>query len=256
MVKQYVYALAAPKKFFFSTGRYLPFIGFTASVALLVGVLWGLFFAPADYQQGDAFRIIYLHVPAAFLSMALYTGMGFLACLLLIWRIKIAGVLLPIVAQCGASMAILALVTGSIWGKPMWGTWWIWDARLTSELLLCMLYIAILAIYYAVSHREQSEKMIAIIILVGMIDLPIIHYSVYWWNTLHQGATLSLLAKPQIAPAMLYPLGCTLIGFSLFCGWIILSKARYEVLWRERRQQWVKLYVKSQSGYISQKEMR
>lgn len=250
MVKQYFYALAAPKNFFFTTGRYLPCVGFIAAFALLVGVFWGLFFAPSDYQQGDAFRIIYLHVPAAFLSMALYTGMGFLACLLLIWRIKIAGMLLPIIAQCGASMAALALITGSIWGKPMWGTWWIWDARLTSELLLCMLYIAILAIYHAVSNREQSEKVIAIISLVGMIDLPIIHYSVYWWNTLHQGATLSLLAKPQIDPAMLYPLCCTLVGFSFFCGWVILSKARYEVLWRERRQQWVSAYVKSQSLYI------
>lgn len=251
MIKQYLYSLAAPKHFFSTTGRCLPYIGAIAFTALLVGFLWGLFFAPADYQQGDAFRIIYIHVPAAFLSMSLYALMSVLACLLLIWRIKIAGVLLPIVAQCGVSMAALALITGSIWGKPMWGTWWIWDARLTSELLLGMLYIAILAIYHAVANREQSERIIAIISLVGMIDLPIIHYSVYWWNTLHQGATLSLLEKPKIAPAMLYPLCCTLVGFSFFCAWVVLYQARFEVLWRERRQQWVMTYAKQVVNHMN-----
>ena len=123
---------------------------------MVVGVIWGLVFTPPDYQQGDAFRIIYVHVPSAFLSMALYAWMGFLAVLLLVWRIKIAGLLISLVAQLGACMAFLALVTGSIWGKPMWGTWWVWDARLTSELVLLLVYAAILATHQSVKNKEDA----------------------------------------------------------------------------------------------------
>ncbi len=131
----------------------------SALFVIITGIIWGLVFAPPDYQQGDAFRIIYIHVPAAFLSMALYAWMGFLALLLLIWRIKLAGMLLTIGAQLGASMAFLALITGSIWGKPMWGTWWVWDARLTSELILLFLYAAILATSQAYQNKEQETEL-------------------------------------------------------------------------------------------------
>ena len=239
MLPQFIYHLAAPKHFYYRAHSYLFALGLAAFLFIGVGMLWGLFGVPADYQQGDAFRIIYIHVPAAFLSLSLYAGMAFLAALLLIWRIKLAGLLLVNVAQLGATMALIALVTGSIWGKPMWGTWWIWDARLTSELILLLLYLAILATEYAFSNPEQGEKVIAILTLVGLIDLPIIHYSVVWWNTLHQGATLSLFAKPKIASVMLYPLLCTLVGFALFALWVILHKACNTILLRERRQRWV-----------------
>lgn len=238
-----LYQLASPKMFYQLSGRWVPWIAVAALFTLVAGMLWGLVFAPPDYQQGDAFRIIYLHVPTAFLSMALYAWMGFLALLLLIWRIKIAGVILSMCAQLGACMAFLALVTGSIWGKPMWGTWWVWDARLTSELILLFLYGAILATSNAYQNKEQGDKIIAILTLVGLVDLPVIHYSVYWWNTLHQGATLSVLAKPKIDSSMLYPLLLTLIGFSLYCLLAILLKARNELLLRERRQSWVKALV-------------
>ena len=238
-----LYQLASPKTFYQLSGRWTPWIAFGALVILTAGIVWGLVFAPADYQQGDAFRIIYVHVPSAFLSMAIYGWMGFLAILLLIWRIKIAGVLLTICAQLGASMAFLALVTGSIWGKPMWGTWWVWDARLTSELILLFLYGAILATANAYQNKEQGDKVVAILTLVGLVDLPIIHYSVYWWNTLHQGSTLSVFAKPKIHSSMLYPLLMTLIGLSLYCLLVILLKTRNELLMRERRQIWVKVLV-------------
>lgn len=237
---KFLYQMSSPKAFYRLSGPWTRWLGFAALAFLSLGIFWGLFFAPADYQQGDAFRIIYVHVPTAFLSMALYAWMGFLAILLLIWRLKMAGLVLGITAQLGASMAFLALVTGSIWGKPMWGTWWIWDARLTSELILLFLYLAILATKNAFQNEEQGDKAIAILTLVGLIDLPIIHYSVYWWNTLHQGATLSVFAKPKIDVSMLYPLLLTLLGFALYCFWVILHKTRLEVLKREYRQDWVR----------------
>lgn len=240
---QLLYQMASPKAFYQLSGRCIPWLAASTLLVLFVGILWGLFLAPADYQQGDAFRIIYVHVPTAFLSMALFAWMGFLALLLLVWRIKMAGVILSICAELGASMAFLALVTGSIWGKPMWGTWWVWDARLTSELILLFLYSAILATGYAYQNKEQGDKMMAILTLVGLADLPVIHYSVYWWSTLHQGATLSLLSKPKIALSMLYPLLLTLIGFSLFCLLSIILKARNALLLRERRQRWVKSLI-------------
>lgn len=234
------YQMASPKAFYDRSERWIPWLATGAFITLFVGIFWSLVLAPPDYQQGDAFRIIYVHVPAAFLSMALYTWMGFLGLLLLVWRIKMAGLVLSICAELGACMAFLALVTGSIWGKPMWGTWWVWDARLTSELILLFLYGAIIATSQAYQNKEQGDKMIAILTLVGLADLPVIHYSVYWWNTLHQGATLSVLSKPKIAPAMLYPLLLMLLGFSLYSFLAILLKSRHELLFRERRQRWVK----------------
>jgi heme exporter protein C len=237
---KFLYQMASPRSFFRMTQSWLPWLGSGAFIFLLAGIVWGLVFAPPDYQQGDAFRIIYVHVPAAFMSMALYAAMAFCAVLLLVWRIKLAGLMLTLLAEAGACMALLALITGSIWGKPMWGTWWVWDARLTSELILLLLYAAILTTSSAFSNREQSDKLVAILTLVGLVDLPVIHYSVYWWNTLHQGSTLSVFAKPKIAAPMLYPLLLTLTGFALYCLWVVLYKAGNEVLLREKKQHWVR----------------
>jgi heme exporter protein C len=244
---KFLYQLASPKSFYQFTGAVIPVMSVICVLVLAVGFIWGLVFAPADYQQGDAFRIIYVHVPCAFLSMALYAFMGFLALLLLVWRIKLAGVMLRICAQTGACMTGLALLTGSIWGKPMWGAWWVWDARLTSELILLFLYGAILATAGAYQNKEQGDKIVAILALVGLVDLPIIHYSVTWWNTLHQGVTLSVFSKPKIDSSMLYPLLLTLVGFSLYAMVVILLRARDEVLLRERRKQWVQVVIENQS---------
>lgn len=241
-----LYQFASPKSYYRLSGRIIPWLACIALALLLMGMIWGLVFAPPDYQQGDAFRIIYIHVPCAFLSMGLYAFMGFLSILLLVWRIKLAGIMLHVVAEVGATMAFLALITGSIWGKPMWGAWWVWDARLTSELILLLLYSSILATAYAFQNKDQGEKVVAILCLVGLVDLPIIHYSVYWWNTLHQGATLSVFSKPKIEHHMLYPLLLTLFGFAFYCSVIIISKARSELLWRERRQKWVKQLIDGQ----------
>ncbi|MFY7698279.1 MAG: heme ABC transporter permease CcmC [Legionella sp.] len=243
---KYLYQFASPKFFYRFAGNFVPVIAMLTLLTLLVGLIWGLVFAPADYQQGDAFRIIYIHVPCAFLSMAIYAWMGFLALLLLIWQIKMAGLLLVTSAELGACMAFLALCTGSIWGKPMWGTWWVWDARLTSELILFFLYAAIIATANSYKDKNQGDKLVAILSLVGLVDLPIIHYSVYWWNTLHQGATLSLVSKPKIHSSMLYPLLVMLAAFSLYSLLIILLKARSELLRRERHQSWVHTLIEKE----------
>jgi heme exporter protein C len=232
--------IAAPKRFYEVTARWHVWLGLAMIVCLAVGVIWGLFFAPEDYQQGDAFRLIYVHVPCAIWSMALYFAMGICAIVLLVWRIKLAGLLLVMTAQIGAWLAFLALVTGSLWGKPMWGTWWVWDARLTSELILLFLYLGILAIAYAYQNTERADRMAAILTLVGLVDLPIIHYSVNWWSTLHQGSTLFQFSRPKIHASMLYPLLMVLIGVGLYCIWLILYKTRSELLWREHRQLWVR----------------
>jgi len=237
---KFLYQLASPKNFYRFTQRVQPWVAALALFGLGLGLTWGLVFAPADFQQGEAYRIMYVHVPCAFLSLALYAWMGFLAVLLLVWRIKIAGILLNVVAEFGACMAFLALATGSIWGKPMWGAWWVWDARLTSELILLLLYLAVLITGQLAKQRAEGDRLTAILALVGLVDLPVIHYSVYWWNTLHQGASLRLFAKPTIHSSMLYPLLLSLLGLISFCAWGILYKAGYEVLLRERRQTWVK----------------
>lgn len=239
----WLYQLASPRSFYKMTVSWPKKLGFLAFLFLSIGLIWGLVFAPLDYQQGDAFRIIYIHVPAAFMSMALYAYMGFLALLLLVWRIKMAGLMIGLVSQIGASMTLIALVTGGLWGKPMWGTWWVWDARLTSELILLLLYLAILATKSSFKNKEQGDKLIAILALVGLVDLPIIHYSVYWWNSLHQGSTLTVFAKPKIALTMLYPLLLSLLGFAFYSAWVLIKNARLEVLQRDYRQNWVKKMI-------------
>lgn len=236
----FLYQLASPQRFYERAQRLNPWFAVLAAVCLSVGLVWGLFFAPPDYQQGDTFRILYVHVPCAFLSMSLYALMGFLSVLLIVWRIKLAGMLICIVAEVGAMITLLALLTGCIWGKPMWGAYWVWDARLTSELILFFLFAAILATHAVYDDQEQGDRLVALLTLVGLVDLPIIHYSVYWWNTLHQGATLSLFSKPKIHVSMLPPLLLVLVGLASFCAFLILYHARQVVLVRERRQHWVR----------------
>lgn len=239
----YLYALASPKQFYRIASRLNPVLGLLAFCLILCGSFWGLFLAPADYQQGDAFRIIYVHVPFAFLSMGIYALMSFQAVLLLVWRIKLAGIMMVSLANVGFLSTTIALVTGSIWGKPMWGTWWIWDARLTSELILLCLYAAILVTQTSLRDSAASDKILAVLVLLGALDLPVIHYSVLWWNTLHQGQTLSLLAKPKIAMSMLYPLLLNVLGFAFWATWSALRYAQNRLIQREKKQEWVREFM-------------
>jgi len=238
-----VYQFASPKRAFRVAQLTAPGLIITASVLLIIGMCWGLMFTPADYQQGDAFRIIYIHVPCAFLSIAIYAAMGFLAVLCLVWRIKLAGILLHLAAEVGALMTLLALVTGSIWGKPMWGTWWIWDARLTSELILLLIYAALLASAHAYSQHQKADSLLALLTLVGLADLPVIHYSVIWWNTLHQGPTFTVFNKSHIDSSMLPPMLFMLGGLSLYLAGIVSLRLQSVLLSRERRAHWVREWL-------------
>lgn len=235
-----LYKLASPKRFYQIAGKLLPWFVVIATLLFSYGLVGALLLSPPDYQQGDAYRIIYIHVPSAFMSMFIYTVMAFCAVLSLVWRIKLADAVLTASVPIGAWLTALALITGSIWGKPMWGAWWIWDARLTSELILEFLYLGVIALQTAMINTEQRAKAAAILVLVGSINIPIIHYSVYWWNTLHQGATISRFAKPTIAPSMLYPLLAMIAAFLIYYLALMLVRARTEVIWRERRSSWVR----------------
>ena len=236
---KFLYRFVSPKTFYYQSVSII-YAAFVLSLTLFIIALgWGLFIAPPDYQQGDAFRIIYLHVPAAFLSLATYGVMSFLAILLLVWRIKLAAIVLKSALSFGFLMTLLTLLTGSLWGKPMWGTWWIWDARLTSELLLRFIYLGLMAVTNTLRPASRAHRALAVMTLVGVIDLPIIHYSVSWWSTLHQGASLSLMAKPKIALPMLYPLLVMLAAYVSFGIGVVLMRSRYELLWSERSQRWV-----------------
>lgn len=238
MMKQ-LHAFGALKYSYHWAGKCLPFLAVAALGLLALGVGCGLWLAPADYQQGDGFRIMYVHVPSAFWAMGVYMTMAINALILLVWRIKIAALWIRASAPLGACFAFLALFTGAVWGQPMWGTWWIWDARLTSTLILLFLYLGFMALQSAISDRTMADKAGAVLLLVGVINIPIIHYSVAWWNTLHQGATLTLFQKPTIHETMLYPLLLMIAGFFCFYLWIGLLRLRVEILQKDRHSHWV-----------------
>ncbi len=238
-----LHTLLSPRYFYRFSGKLLPFMMTIFVLCLIYGSLDGLLIAPPDYQQGDGFRIIYVHVPAAFTAMAIYLVMAMAALLTLVWRIKLAAICVTCSAAIGVWFTALALITGSLWGKPMWGTFWIWDARLTSVLILLFLYLGLLVLQSVIRDRAARERTTSVLALLGAINLPIIHYSVVWWHTLHQGPTLSRFAKPSIAPIMLWPLLAMIFAFLLFYAVILLQRMRNQILLREIRSQWVRNIV-------------
>lgn len=236
----FFHKLASPKHFYRISGLLIPWLGAIAALLLVSGLYFGLFKAPPDYQQGESYRIMFVHVPAAWMSMFIYTFMAVLYAIYLIWNIKLADVMASSSAAMGASFTFLALVTGSLWGKPMWGTWWVWDARLTSELILLFLYLGYIALVSAIEDKRTAARAGGLLILVGVVNIPIIHYSVEWWNTLHQGPTVTKLDKPSIHASMLLPLLLMALAFQCYYFTLVLVRARTELLDRERRSAWVK----------------
>jgi len=244
---QAIISLGSPRRFYHFCGQLLPWCLGISLIAMAYGTIAGLFIAPPDYQQGEGYRIIFVHVPCAMLSLLIYVSMAIASAIFLIWRVKLADVIAYCLAPIGAFLTFCALVTGAIWGKPMWGTWWIWDARLTSELILLFLYMGYIGLYSAIPQPKAAAKACAILALVGAIDIPIIHYSVYWWNTLHQGATIAKLGQPAISTSMLLPLLSMIVGCGFYVIALLCIRVRTEILQRGQQHRWVNVLVSKSS---------
>jgi heme exporter protein C len=234
------YKLASPPYVYRTAAALAPWLFGMAALAIGYGVIDGLAFAPRDYQQGDAFRIIYVHVPSAWLSLMTYTTMAVAGGIGLIWRIKMAYAVSAACAPIGASFTALALITGSLWGKPMWGTYWAWDPRLTSELILLFLFFGVISLRGAFEDAGKGDRAASLLALVGVINVPIIHFSVVWWNSLHQGATVAKFGKPSMDLSMLWPLLAMFLGFMMFFFGVLCVRVQGEVLNRERQSSWVR----------------
>lgn len=234
---KWLHTWAQPERLYRLCGRLIPWVVVPGAATLLLGWGWGFGFAPADYQQGDSFRIMYLHVPAAMWSLGIYATMAIAAFTGLVWQLRVADLAAAAMAPIGAVYTFIALVTGAVWGKPMWGTWWIWDARLTSELILLFLYMGVIGLFHAFNDRRAAGRAAGVLILVGVINLPIIHFSVQWWNTLHQGS--SGLLQQAIDPSMRTPLRWAIFGYLLIFITLTLMRLRNLILFTERHRPWV-----------------
>ncbi|WP_313912932.1 heme ABC transporter permease [Tahibacter sp.] len=232
--------LGSPPYFYRFAGRLLPWLWGLALIGLVAGLYGGLVLAPADYQQSDAFRIIYVHVPSAWMSMFIYAFMAANGFVALVWRIKLSETLAMAAAPIGAAFTAICLATGSIWGKPMWGTWWTWDARLTSELVLLFLYLGVIGLYHAIEDRRQASRAAAFLALIGIVNLPIVHFSVKWWNTLHQGSTVKLFGPSLIDGRMLWPLLIMALATKFLFAASLLSRARVDLLELEAGKDWAR----------------
>jgi heme exporter protein C len=239
------YRLASPPYVYRVAAALGPWFLGVAAIAIGYGSIAGLVFAPPDYQQGDAFRILYVHVPGSVLSVMVYTTMAVAGAIALIWRIKVGHAVAAASAPIGASFTLLSLVSGSLWGKPMWGTYWAWDPRVTSELILLFLYVGVMSLRQAFEDPSRGDRAAALLGIVGVVNVPIIHYSVVWWNSLHQGATIVKLGKPSMPGSMLWPVLSMLLGFMLFYGAVLCIRVRGEVLNRERQATWVREAIRS-----------
>ena len=239
-IRKWFHRLGSPRWFYRVTGKWLPWLALVTVGLLMVGSLWGLGFAPQDARQGNSFRIIYIHVPISVLSLAGYYVMAAAGAVALIWKVKLADMVMVSAAPLGAALTFLALLTGAIWGKPTWGTYWVWDARITSMLVLLFLYLGVIALNQAFTSRDTAYKACAILSLVGTVNIPIIYKSVDWWYTLHQPATLKLTGASTIHPSMLKPLIIMILGFYSFYALVLILNTRAEILTRERRSSWVK----------------
>jgi len=231
--------LVSARYFYSFTGKALPWVGWITLLLIGVGTVWGLAFAPVDYQQGDSYRIIFVHVPSAWVSLSAYMAMATASTIFLVWRIKIMDLFAAASAPIGASFTFLALVTGSLWGRPMWGTYWVWDARLTSELILLFLYLGVMALRSAIDEPRRQGRAAAVLTLLGVVNIPVIHFSVEWWNTLHQPASLTKAGAPSIHTSMLIPLLLMAGGFTLFYFHTALRRMRGAIVAQEIDSNWL-----------------
>ena len=236
----WLHKLGSPPTFYRFAGAVRPWAMGLALLAGAIGLYGGLVLAPADYQQGDAYRIIFIHVPSAWMSMFVYAVMGVSGFMALVWRMKLAEVVAMESAPIGAAFTLITLVTGSLWGKPMWGTWWTWDARLTSELVLLFLYLGVIGLYHAFEDRRQGARAASFLAIIGVINVPIVHYSVVWWNTLHQGSTVNVFGQSKMSGAMLWPLLTMTLATKFYYIASMFRRARTDLLALEGGKDWVR----------------
>jgi heme exporter protein C len=239
-VLRWFHQFGSPPYFHAVAGRWMPWLFALATPLLLWGMWSALFDVPADYQQGDSYRILFVHVPSAWMSLFIYGVMGINAFIALVWRIKLSETLAMCCAPIGAAFTLVTLLTGSLWGKPMWGTWWTWDARLTSELVLLFLYLGVIGLHAAIDDRRAAARAACFLALVGIVNVPIVHFSVEWWNTLHQGATIRLFAKSSMDASMIPPLIAMTLGTKLWFAASLLARTRNALVELESGKDWVR----------------
>ena len=231
---------ASPSTFYPLAGRLIPVFAVLAAALAAAGLYIGLFVAPTDFQQGEGYRVIFIHVPAAWMSMFIYLVMVFWSAIGLAWNTRLSFMMARALAPTGALFTFLALWTGAFWGKPMWGAWWVWDARLTSELILLFLYMGYMALQAAIDDPRRADRAGALLNLVGVVNVPIIYFSVVWWNTLHQGASVSLTRAPSMAQTMLWGMLVMALATWFYTLAVTLARVRTLILERERQAQWVR----------------
>ena len=234
---------AAPQRFYALAGRCIPWFAVAAVLLAAAGLVIGLGLAPTDFQQGDSYRIIYIHVPVSWMSMVLYLAMAFWAAIGMIFNARLAFMLAQAIAPTGALMAFLSLWTGALWGKPTWGTWWVWDARLTSELILLFLYIGYLSLRGAIDDERRADRASGLLAIVGAVNVPIIYYSVKWWNTLHQGASVSVTQGSSMAEIMLQAMLIMSLALWAYCFAVVFARVRTIILERERGAAWTREHL-------------
>ena len=235
---------AAPQRFYALSGTLIPYCVAIAVIATIIGLTIGLLIAPSDHQQGESYRIIFIHVPAAWMSMIIYLAVAFWAAIGLIFNARLASMFALALAPTGALMTFIALWTGSLWGKPTWGTYWVWDARLTSELILLFLYLGFLSLHASIEDTRKADRSAAVLAIVGVVNIPIIYFSVKWWNTLHQGASVSLTKAPTMATQMLTGMLIMTVAFWAYSFALSFYRCRTLILERERHTAWAQEAVK------------
>jgi len=237
--KEFWFQFASPKTFYPFAGRLIPWFAGVAAILTVVGLYIGFFVAPVDYQQGNSYRIMFIHVPAAWMSMFIYVVMCVYAALGLVLNTRLSDMMAAALAPTGAMFTFLALWTGALWGRPTWGTYWVWDARLTSELILLFLYLGYMALRSAIDDPRRASRASGLLALVGVINVPIIYFSVKWWNTLHQGASVSLTSAPSMAATMFAAMIVMTFAFWAYAIAVALYRVRLIILERERHARWV-----------------
>ena len=243
VIKKFIHQFASPKTYFYQVNRIYPWLLYLSLAIYLTAIIWGLFFTPKDFVQGNSYRIIYFHVPASFIAQSLYAAMAISSLVYLVWKVKLAAYLSRSIAPVGATITFIALVSGSIWGIPTWGTWWEWDARITSTLILFIMYLGLISLHASFSNYEKADKLLSWLVIVGFVNIPIIKKSVDWWSTLHQSASITLTDKPSIDPSMLYPLIGSIIGFFGLIICLVILSSSVQILKRESTKSWLKDYV-------------